>query len=120
VYQDAAGIFHHLGRQWLENAPKSAPGRLNTPSIEYWRLSTLIRQPANVHTNDMLDVLDVVPLEAGDMMLFCDEVVPVRAGARKDNLGEGIIGHYFAVCCTQDGNIGSWLRDMHFRSLLSG
>ena len=46
----------------------------------------------------MLDVLDVVPLEVGHMMLFYDEVVPVRASGRKDNLGERIAGHYFAVC----------------------
>jgi hypothetical protein len=61
---------------------------------------------ALVHTNDMLDVLDVIQLALGDTMLFYDEVVPVRASAGEDNRRARTTGQKFAIRCMQNGNIG--------------
>jgi len=75
-----------------------------------------IRQrSSNTHSNDMMHEHDVIPLVAGNTMLFYDEVAPIRASAREDNPGERIAGPNFAVCCPRDGNIG-WR--LHYKPFL--
>ena len=49
---------------------------------------------ANVHNNNIVNVRDAVQLQvnAREMMLFNDQVVPVRASAREDTPENGLPG----------------------------
>jgi hypothetical protein len=79
------------------------------------------KRSSQVHNNDMLGVPNAIWPEvpwttsmqrvARDMMLFYEEILPVRASTREYNPGERIGGQYFAVCCPQDRNLRLWFHD---------
>src|SRR5215469_6887123 len=64
----------------------------------------------------MVDEFASMPLEIRDVMLFDDEVAPVRVSAGKDNPRARISGENFVVCCTQNRDIRLWLH--HHNSMI--
>jgi hypothetical protein len=46
---------------------------------------------ANIYTDDVMNVLGVIPLEAGDVMLFDEDVVPVPMRARRPPSGRPVL-----------------------------
>src|SRR5262245_58310000 len=61
---------------------------------------------ANVHGNNVLDEHEVGQFSCAELMLFDDDVVPVRGGAGEDNAGEWIIAQNIAVGCPYKRNPG--------------
>jgi hypothetical protein len=58
--------------------------------------------------HDMLEERDLIQVAAADVMLFDDEVVPVRAGTGEDDPGGEMVGQKLAVSCSRERNTGRW------------
>ena len=71
-------------------------------------------RPANIHANDVRDVLDVIQISAGDMVFFYHEVGPVPAAAPENNPRESTCRQRFAICL-QHRNIRL---SLHHRDLM--